>query len=105
MASIILELQCSYLPNKNFDILHEMVENLCYIWPMRKEEDSLNVLITKRKMKLLHANVTHNRDHLSATTFFVSYTENFFKIYPQKVSETRHNRWFKKKGDTQKTFL
>lgn len=76
MASIILELQCRYLQNKNFDILHEMVENLYYIWPMRKEEDSLNILITKRKMKLLHANVTNNRDHLRATPFFVSYTEN-----------------------------
>lgn len=77
MASIILELQCSDLQNKNFDILHEMVENLYYIWPMRKEEDSLNILITKRKMKLLHANVTNNRDHLRATPFFVSYTEKF----------------------------
>lgn len=89
MVSIILELQSSYLPNKNFDILHEMVENLCYIWPMRKEEDSLNILIRRGKMELLHANITNNRHHVRATAFFVFYTENF-----------RHNRWSKEKGHT-----
>ena len=77
MAGINLELQSSYLPKENFDILHEMVENLYYIWPMRNKGDSLNTLITRGRMKLLHANITNNWHLLRATAFFVSYTENF----------------------------
>ena len=38
-TSIILELQSSHLPQKNFNILREVVENLYYKCPMWKKGD------------------------------------------------------------------
>ena len=80
MASIILELQSSYLHTKTLTFYTTWWRTFIYIWPTRKKGDTLNILITRGKMKLLQANKTNNRHHLKSDRV-LSPTNNNFKFY------------------------